>query len=80
MKAAVDGELGQVESDDPVERRNGVGAQLVERTSIHSSRRARTVVSDTRCSRIAWMSTHDDPVVSRIRMPHKQSRSATLGR
>ena len=26
------------------------------------------------------MSTHDDPVVRRIRIPHKHNRSGTLGR
>ncbi len=47
---------------------------------IHSSRRARKVVSETRCSRMASMSTHDEPVVSRIRIPQKQSWSGTRGR
>lgn len=48
--------------------------------AIHSSRRARSVVSDTLCSRIASMSTHDAPVVRRIRIPQKHSRSAIRGR
>ena len=48
--------------------------------AIHSSRRVRSVVSETRCSRIASMSTHDDPVVNRIRNPQKQSRSEMRGR
>jgi len=48
--------------------------------AIHSSRRARNVVSDTRWSRIASMSTHELPVVRRINSPQKQTRSGTRGR
>jgi hypothetical protein len=48
--------------------------------SIHSSRQARSVVSETWWSRIASMSTHDAPVTRRIRIPRKHNRSDALGR
>ena len=48
--------------------------------SIHSSRRVRSVVSDTSKSRIASMSTHDAPVTNRIKIPRKHNRSGTRGR
>ena len=48
--------------------------------AIHSSRRARNVVSDTAKSRIASMSTHDVPVTNRIRIPRKHSWFETRGR
>ena len=49
VQRPVDGDLGQVESDDPVERGErfgGVGGNTP--AAIHSSRRARSVVSETR--------------------------------
>jgi len=48
--------------------------------AIHSSRRARSVVSDTRHSKIASTLVHDAPVTKRTNSPQKQSRSETLGR
>jgi hypothetical protein len=81
VQGPVDRDVIQVEPDDPVERRErSVLSASNTPASIHSSRRARSVVSDTWRSRIASMSTHDAPVTSRIRIPRKQTRPGTRGR
>ena len=44
--------------------------------STHSSRRARSVASDTRWPIRRSTLTHEHPVTSRIKIPSKQTRSA----
>jgi hypothetical protein len=81
VQGPVDRDVIQVEPNDPVERRERFSLERIEHpASIHSSRRARSVVSGTWRSRIASMSTHDAPVTSRIRIPRKQTRPGTRGR
>ena len=65
---------------------SGIGPRFLPRHKvpntpalIHSSRRARRVVSETSKSMIASMSTHDEPATRRIRMPRKHTRSGTRG-
>ena len=48
--------------------------------AIHSSRRARSVVSDTSKPMIASTSTHDAPVTRRIMKPRKHTSSPIRGR
>jgi hypothetical protein len=48
VQRPVHGNIVEIEPDDPVERREGFGLEGLEHpASIHSSRRARRVVSDT---------------------------------
>ena len=53
----------------PMIRSNAASASFFNASNtpaaIHSSRPARNVVSDTRCSKIASTSTHELPVVNR---------------
>lgn len=81
VQAAIDGDLAQVETDDPAERRHRLSVDLVEDASVDPFVAAGTQrVSETLKSRMASMSCHDDPVVNRIKIPWKHSRSETLGR
>ena len=45
----------------------------------HSSRRARSVVSDTAPSKSCSAVSHEQPVTSRISIPRKQTRSGIRG-
>ena len=78
---AVDGDVGELESDHPVERgdrliRDGV----VDPGRVHSSRRSRAVVSETLLPHSRSASSHEHPVTRRTNCTSKQSRSGARGR
>ena len=81
MQRAIQGDIVEVEADDPVEGGKCLGLELLEHACMDPFiTSGAQVVSDTWWSRIASPSTHDAPVTRRIMIPLKHSRSGTRGR
>lgn len=83
VEGPVDAHVIELEAHDAVDATSAtcfIREDAGQDPAIHSSGRARSVVSEIRYSTIASMPTQEAPVTSRIRTPQKHDRFATRGR